>query len=95
MITCILTCVLYHKYQTSKNQKYITLLCFFYSEISEISWDKLNIPLELIRLSTELVKKIPSKLTYKHWNFILISIILWPHSVTNSEQNINNFKVRI
>ena len=37
-------------------------------EISEISWDKLNIPLELIRLSTELVKKNPSKLTYKHWN---------------------------
>ncbi|XP_043579866.1 E3 ubiquitin-protein ligase listerin [Bombus pyrosoma] len=62
-------------------------------EISEISWDKLNIPLELIRLSTELVKKIPSKLTYKHWNFILISIVLWPLSVSNSKQNINNFKV--
>ncbi|XP_017758583.1 PREDICTED: E3 ubiquitin-protein ligase listerin [Eufriesea mexicana] len=62
-------------------------------EISKVSWDKLNLPLELIRLLTELVNKIPSKLTYEHWNFILISLVLWQLSMMNSKQNANDFKV--
>lgn len=66
---------------------------FFLSEISQISWDKLNLSLELIRLLTEVVKKIPSKLTYEHWNFILMSLILWPLSIAKSKQNVTDFKV--
>lgn len=62
-------------------------------EISQISWEKLNLPLELIRLLTELIKKIPSKLTYEHWNFILISLVLWQLSIIKSKQNIYDFKV--
>ncbi|XP_076766423.1 E3 ubiquitin-protein ligase listerin [Xylocopa sonorina] len=62
-------------------------------EISKIPWHELNLPLELIRLLTELVNRIPSKLTYEHWNFILISLVLWELSITKSKQNVNDFKV--
>ncbi|KOC69982.1 E3 ubiquitin-protein ligase listerin [Habropoda laboriosa] len=62
-------------------------------DISEMSWEKLNLPLELIRLLTELVEKVPSKLKYEHWNFILISLVLWQLSITKSKQNANDFKV--
>ncbi|CAK9795315.1 E3 ubiquitin-protein ligase listerin [Anthophora quadrimaculata] len=62
-------------------------------DISEISWEKLNLPLELIRLLTELVKKVPSKLKYEHWNFILISLVLWQLSITKSKQKASDFRV--
>lgn len=58
-----------------------------------MSWQELNLPLELIRLCTELVTKIPSKLTYEHWNFILISLALWEVSMIKSKQHSNDFKV--
>ncbi|KAK1131911.1 hypothetical protein K0M31_016058 [Melipona bicolor] len=64
-------------------------------EISQISWDKLNLSIELIRLLTEVVKKIPSKLTCEHWNFILTSLVLWPLSIAKSKQNVTDFKASI
>ncbi|KOX73030.1 E3 ubiquitin-protein ligase listerin [Melipona quadrifasciata] len=64
-------------------------------EISQISWDKLNLSIELIRLLTEVVKKIPSKLTCEHWNFILTSLALWPLSIAKSKQNVTDFKASI
>lgn len=79
-------------YNLNIQHLYITYFGFF-SEISQISWEKLNLPLELIRLLTELIKKIPSKLTYEHWNFILISLVLWQLSIIKSKQNIYDFKV--
>ncbi|XP_017893627.1 E3 ubiquitin-protein ligase listerin [Ceratina calcarata] len=62
-------------------------------EISEIPWDRLSVSLELIRLLTDLVKRAPSKLTDEHWNFILISLVLWQLSIAKSKQNADDFKV--
>lgn len=68
---------------------------YFCSDISEISWEKLSLPLELLRLLTELIKNAPTKLTPNHWNFILISLVLWQLSVTKLKENANDFKVCI
>lgn len=66
-----------------------------YSEASQISWDTLNFFLERVRLSTEIVKKIPCKLTHENWNFILTSLVLWPNSIRKSmnKQNVTDLKV--
>ncbi|XP_034174521.2 E3 ubiquitin-protein ligase listerin [Osmia lignaria lignaria] len=70
-------------------------LLLFDCDISEISWEKLSLPLELLRLLTELIKNAPTKLTPNHWNFILISLVLWQLSVTKLKQNANDFKVSV
>ncbi|XP_012139948.1 E3 ubiquitin-protein ligase listerin [Megachile rotundata] len=62
-------------------------------DISHVSWEKLSLPLELIRLLTVLIKKVPSKLTYEHWNFTLISLVMWQLTVTKSKRNADDFKV--
>lgn len=74
-------------------EKENTMLLLLDCDISQTSWEKLTVPLEVIRLLTELVTRTPSKLTFKHWNFILISLVLWQFSVTKSKQNANDFKV--
>ncbi|XP_076246293.1 E3 ubiquitin-protein ligase listerin [Calliopsis andreniformis] len=62
-------------------------------DISQFSWKQLTLPLTVIRLLINLVTKIPSKLTYEHWNFIFISLALWQLSVAKSRQTANDFKV--
>ncbi|XP_043265520.1 E3 ubiquitin-protein ligase listerin [Colletes gigas] len=62
-------------------------------DISQIPWEKLTLPLEVIRFLTELITQIPSNLTFEHWNFISISLALWQLTIAKSEQNANDFKV--
>ncbi|KZC08965.1 E3 ubiquitin-protein ligase listerin [Dufourea novaeangliae] len=65
----------------------------FDCDLSATSWEQLTLPLEIIRLLAELATKIPSKLTSEHWNFILISLVMWRLTLNKSRQHINDFKV--
>ncbi|XP_053980359.1 E3 ubiquitin-protein ligase listerin-like [Hylaeus volcanicus] len=69
------------------------MLLLFDCDVSQTSWERLTLPLEVIRLLTEFVTKVPTKLTFDQWNFILISLVLWQFSLTKSKQNANDFKV--
>ncbi|XP_076673514.1 E3 ubiquitin-protein ligase listerin [Andrena cerasifolii] len=62
-------------------------------DISQTPWEKLTLPLAVIRLLTDLVTNIPTKLTNEQWNFVLISLVLWQLSVTKSRQNASDFRV--
>ncbi|XP_031845099.2 E3 ubiquitin-protein ligase listerin [Nomia melanderi] len=62
-------------------------------DISETSWEKLALPLEVISLLSELVTNMSSELTNEHWNFILISLVMWQLSVIKSKQHIEDIKV--
>lgn len=62
-------------------------------DISNISWNQLCLLLEVIRLLTTLVQKVPSKLQYEHWDFILISLTTWQQLFTNFELNYIDIKI--
>ncbi|XP_072761402.1 E3 ubiquitin-protein ligase listerin [Anoplolepis gracilipes] len=61
--------------------------------ISNISWNQLCLLLEIIRLFTALVQKVPSKLQYEHWDFILISLTTWQQLFLNFELNYTDIKI--
>lgn len=77
--------LLYHKEDPA--------LLFLNHDVSDVSWSQLLLPLEVIRLLTTLIQKVPSKLTYKYWDFILISLTMWQQSVKKSKHNYTNIKV--
>lgn len=62
-------------------------------DISNISWNQLCLLLEVIRLLTTLVQKVPSKLQNEHWDFILISLTTWQQLLTNFEFNYTDIKI--
>lgn len=64
-----------------------------YSDISQVPWQHLTLPLELIRFLTKSVSTIPTKLSHAHWDFILISLASWQLSVNRSRQNCHSLKV--
>ncbi|XP_078036315.1 E3 ubiquitin-protein ligase listerin isoform X2 [Augochlora pura] len=69
------------------------IIWLFNCEISEISCESLELPLELILLLTKLVRIVPSELTNEQWNFILMSLALWQLSIGKSKSHINDIKV--
>ena len=68
---------------------------FFLSEISQISWDMryYTLNLERIRLSSEVVKRIPCILTRENWNFILTCLASWPNSIRKIKRNVTDLNV--
>lgn len=66
---------------------------FLDHDVSNVSWNQLLLPLEVIRLLTVFIQKVPSKLTYKHWDFILISLSMWQLSINKSKHNCTDIKV--
>ncbi|CAL1683944.1 unnamed protein product [Lasius platythorax] len=67
-------------------------IAFLGHDISDISWNQLCLLLEVIRLLTTLVQKVPSKLKYEHWDFILISLTTWQQLLTNFQLNYTDIK---
>ncbi|XP_070157652.1 E3 ubiquitin-protein ligase listerin isoform X3 [Polyergus mexicanus] len=72
------------------DKKDIALLDY---DISNISWNQLCLLLEVIRLLKTLVQKVPSKLQYEHWDFILISLTTWQQLFINFELNYTDIKI--
>lgn len=62
-------------------------------DISDTSWDKLLLPLEVIRLLTTVVQNIPWKLKHAYWDFILISLTKWQQLLNNAKHNYTDVKV--
>lgn len=63
-------------------------------DVSDISWNQLCLLLEVMRLLTTLVQKVPSKLKYEHWDFILISLTTWQQLLlTNFQRNYTDIKL--
>ncbi|XP_024938302.1 uncharacterized protein LOC107265048 isoform X2 [Cephus cinctus] len=73
--------------RSQENPKFLQFNCNVY----QVPWEELTTPLELIRLLTKLVKTIPTKLTFAHWDFILISVASWQLSVNKSQRYYNDF----
>lgn len=61
-------------------------------DISNISWTRLLLSVEVIRSLTMLVQKVPSKL-HKHWDFLMESLTMWQQSIMKSQHNCNDIKV--
>jgi len=61
--------------------------------ISDISWDKLLLPLEVIRLLTTVVQNIPWKLKHAYWDVILISLTKWHQLLNNAKHNYTDIKI--
>ncbi|XP_011257020.1 uncharacterized protein LOC105251738 [Camponotus floridanus] len=68
-------------------------IAFLDHDISNISWNQLCLLLEVIRLLTALVQKVPSKLQNEHWDFILIALTTWQQLLTNFELNYTDIKI--
>jgi len=62
-------------------------------DISDISWDKLLLPLEVIRLLTTVVQNIPWKLKHAYWDVILISLTKWQQLLNNAKHNYTDIKI--
>lgn len=62
-------------------------------DISNISWNQLCLLLEVVRLLTTLVQKVPSKLQNEHWDFILIALTTWQRLLTDFELNYTDIKI--
>ncbi|RLU22515.1 hypothetical protein DMN91_004793 [Ooceraea biroi] len=65
----------------------------FDRDVSDVSWNQLFLSLEVIRLLTTLIQKVPSKLNQEHWDFILISFATWQQSLNKSKHNYTDIKV--
>lgn len=61
--------------------------------VSDTSWDKLLLPLEVIRLITTVVQTIPWKLKHVYWDFILISLTKWQQLLNNAKHNYTDIKI--
>ncbi|KAG7213022.1 hypothetical protein KM043_002357 [Ampulex compressa] len=62
-------------------------------DLKETPWKQLSLHLEVMRLFTELVTRIPTKLTDSQWKFCFISLGLCQESINKSRINLKNFKV--
>ncbi|XP_036139185.1 uncharacterized protein LOC105831366 isoform X2 [Monomorium pharaonis] len=62
-------------------------------DISEISWKKLLLPLEVIRLLTTIVQNIPWKLKHSHWDIILISLTKWQQLLNTAKHIYIDIKI--
>lgn len=74
-------------------QKENPALLLLDQDISDVSWDKMILPLEIIRTLTTLVREAPTKLTQEHWDFILISLTMWQQSADKSKRNYTDIKI--
>ncbi|XP_014468985.1 PREDICTED: E3 ubiquitin-protein ligase listerin [Dinoponera quadriceps] len=62
-------------------------------DVSDVSWDRLLLPLEVIRTLSTLVQRAPARLTAEHWDFTLISLTMWQQSVDKSKRNYTDVRV--
>lgn len=62
-------------------------------DISEISWNKLLLPLEVMRLLTTVVQNVPWKLKHAYWDVILISLTKWQQLLNNAKHNYSDIKI--
>jgi len=65
----------------------------FDCDISNVPWNQLLLSLEVIRLLTTLIQKIPSKLKQEHWDFILISFATWQQFLNKYKHNYIDIKI--
>ncbi|EZA47447.1 E3 ubiquitin-protein ligase listerin [Ooceraea biroi] len=72
---------------------YTAYAVIFDRDVSDVSWNQLFLSLEVIRLLTTLIQKVPSKLNQEHWDFILISFATWQQSLNKSKHNYTDIKV--
>lgn len=77
----------------ASNQQQSSHFLLFDCDISNESWEIIALTLEIIRFFTELIKRIPTKLTFENWDFIVISLASWQSSVNKSKHAFNDFKV--
>lgn len=73
--------------------RYDDIFAILDQDISDTSWDKLLLPLEVIRLLTTVVQNIPWKLKHAYWDFILISLTKWPQLLNNAKHNYTDIKI--
>lgn len=76
-----------------KYQKEDSTLLLLDQDVSDVSWDQMLLPLEVIRTLTTLVREAPAKLTQEQWDFTLISLTMWQQSVGKSKRNYTDIKV--
>lgn len=62
-------------------------------DVSDVPWNRLLLPLEVVRLLATLVQKAPSVLESEHWDFILLSIPAWQQSIKKSIHNYTDIRV--
>lgn len=62
-------------------------------DVSDTSWDKLLLPLEVIRLLTTVVQNIPWKLKHAYWDVIMISLTKWQQLLDNGKHNYTDIKI--
>lgn len=62
-------------------------------DVSDVSWDQMLLPLEVIRTLTTLVRDASAKLTQKHWDFTLIFFTMWQQSIDKSKHNYSDIRV--
>ncbi|XP_077267216.1 E3 ubiquitin-protein ligase listerin [Temnothorax americanus] len=69
-------------------------------DISDTSWDKLLLPLEVIRLLTTVVENIPNlfsctkySLKHEYWDFTLISLTKWQQLLNNAKHDYTDIKI--
>ncbi|KYN18118.1 hypothetical protein ALC57_09628 [Trachymyrmex cornetzi] len=62
-------------------------------DISDTSWDKLFLQLEVIRLFETVVQHIPQKLKQEYWDVILIFLTKWQQLYNNAKHNYSDIKI--
>lgn len=64
-------------------------------DISDTSWNKLLLPLEVTRLLTKIAQNFPGNLNYhfRYWEFIMISLTRWQQLLNSAKHNYADIKI--
>ena len=88
--------IIVNKYMLRRND----IFAILDHDISNTSWDKLLLPLEVIRFLTRVIEDISeeseySKYSLKHeyWDFTLISVTKWQQLLNNAKHNYTDIKI--